>query len=31
MATTFDVAGLPDLQVMLDVITTYTWSPLSGT
>jgi hypothetical protein len=31
MVTVLDVAGLPILQVRLDVIITYTWSPLTGT
>jgi len=31
MVTAPEVAGLPDLQVRLDVIVTYTWSPLAGT
>ena len=30
MVTVLEVAGLPDLQVRLDVIITYTWSPLTG-
>ena len=28
--TVFDVAGLPVMQDRLDVIITYTWSPLAG-
>ena len=31
MTTVFEVAGLPVLQERLDVMITYTWSPLAGT
>ena len=31
MVTVFDVAGLPVAQVAVEVITTYTASPLTGT
>jgi hypothetical protein len=31
MVTVLDVAGLPELQVRLEVMMTYTWSPLTGT
>ncbi len=31
MITVLEVAGLPVLQGRLEVMTTYTWSPLTGT
>ena len=31
MVTVLDVAGLPVLQVISDVMTTYTWSLFAGT
>jgi hypothetical protein len=31
MVTVLEVAGLPVMQVAFEVITTYTWSPLTGT
>ena len=30
IVTVFEVAGLPEMHVRLDVITTYTWSPFVG-